>query len=187
MRGPQGTLYGSSSMGGAVKTVTNQPNPDQVEGSVMVSAASVAEGDLDYDVEGIINLPISDKLAFRASGYYEFETGVYDREINGEFILNTINPWTENAFGETTNFERGTPISIATDGCPQCATGPTENVDDERNFGFNASLGFYPSEDVSLVAKVIHQDQSGDGLDFADTTPDNFCLLYTSPSPRDRG
>ena len=183
LRGPQGTLYGSSSMGGAVKTVTNQPNPDQVEGSVMVSAASVAEGDLDYDVEGIINLPISDKLAFRASGYYEFETGVYDREINGEFILNTINPWTENAFGETTNFERGTPISIATDGCPQCATGPTENVDDERNFGFNASLGFYPSEDVSLVAKVIHQDQSGDGLDFADTTPDNFTQVRFAGIP----
>ena len=174
LRGPQGTLYGSSSMGGAVRTITNQPNADRKEGSFSVSGATVEEGDLDYDVQGIINLPLSDKAAFRASAFYEFETGVYDQSINGEFLLNSVNPWTENAFGETTNFESGTPINIPTDGCAGCRTEGQENIDDERNYGFNASLGFYPTENISIIPRIIYQKQEGDGLDFADTSPDNF-------------
>ena len=79
LRGPQGTLYGSSSMGGAVRTITNQPNVDRAEGSATVSLASVEEGDFDYEVGGTINVPLSDKIAFRASGFFEFETGVFDR------------------------------------------------------------------------------------------------------------
>ena len=113
-------------------------------------------------------------MAFRASGFYEFETGVYDRTINGEFLLNTINPWTENAFGETVNFESGTPINIPTDGCAGCQTEGSENIDDERNYGFNASLGFYPTENISITPRIIYQNQTGDALDFADTSPDNF-------------
>ena len=177
LRGPQGTLYGSSSMGGAVKTITNKPNVDRKEGSFSVSGASVEEGDFDYELEGTINIPISDKLAFRASGFYELESGVYDRTIvEDNFLLNSINPLTENAFGETIGFESGLPISIATDGCPGCQAGGTvnENVDDERNYGFNASLGFYPTENISIIPKVIYQNQEGDGLDFADISPDNF-------------
>ena len=183
LRGPQGTLYGSSSMGGAVRTITNQPNVDRSEGSASVSIASVEEGDVDYDVQGTINVPLSDKLAFRASGFYEFETGVYDREVNGEFLLNSVNPWTENAFGETINFQSGTPINIATDGCAQCATETAVNIDDEKNYGFSASLGFYPSEKVTIIPKVIYQSQSGDGLDFADTSPDNFTQVRFAGLP----
>ena len=56
LRGPQGTLYGSSSMGGAVRTITNQPNVDRSEGSASVSIASVEEGDVDYDVQGTITV-----------------------------------------------------------------------------------------------------------------------------------
>ena len=174
LRGPQGTLYGSSSMGGAVKTIINKPNVDRYEGSASVSLANVDEGDFDYDLEGIINIPISEKLAFRASGFYEFETGVYDRSINGEFLLNSINPWQENAFGETVNAESGTPINIATDGCAGCQTEGSENIDDEFNYGFNASLGFYPTKNISIIPRVIYQNQRGDALDFADTSPDNF-------------
>lgn len=175
LRGPQGTLYGSSSMGGAIKTITNQPITSRLEGNVTASIANVEEGGFDYDAQGTINIPISDKLAFRGTGFYQFETGVFDRTLNGEFVLNSINPWTENAFGETTNFESGTPINIATDGCANCQTEMTiEDVDDETNFGFNASLGFYPTKNISIVPKVIYQKQSGDGLDFADNSPDNF-------------
>ena len=183
LRGPQGTLYGSSSMGGAVRTITNQPNVDRAEGSATVSLASVEEGDFDYEVGGTINVPLSDKIAFRASGFFEFETGVFDRESNGEFLLNSVNPWTENAFGETTDFETGAPINIATDGCAECATGPVENIDDEKNYGFSASLGFYPTENIEIIPKIIYQSQSGDGLDFADVSADNFTQVRFAGLP----
>lgn len=171
LRGPQGTLYGSSSMGGAVRNITNQPSTDDVEGSLMTNIGIVEEGDVDYVFQGLINIPISDKLAVRAAGFYDFESGVYDRNlIGGDASENVINAeegvLTENADGEASEIE--------VEGC-DCQTVPTiENIDDEINAGFHASVGYYPSENISIIPKVIYQNQQGKGYDFADISPDNF-------------
>ncbi|NJO02049.1 MAG: hypothetical protein HC880_10455 [Bacteroidia bacterium] len=68
----------------------------------------------------------------------------------------------------------GNPITIPTDGCSSCRPQDKENVDNEINFGVQGSLAYYPSESVSLFAKVIHQDQLGRGYDFADNNVNNF-------------
>src|SRR5277367_497335 len=44
LRGPQGTLYGSGSMGGTIKLVTNQPKLETWEGAASVSASQTASG-----------------------------------------------------------------------------------------------------------------------------------------------
>ncbi|MEN9609479.1 MAG: hypothetical protein RLZZ628_293 [Bacteroidota bacterium] len=168
LRGPQGTLYGSSTMGGAVKVVTNQPNGAQKEGSASVTFGKVQEGTFDYGANGVINLPLNaDKtLALRATGFYDFQTGVYDRvAVSGVNILNkaTLNQTIA-----------GDPQVIPTENCTTCASSNKDNVDAKTAYGFQASLGYYPTKNISIIPKVIWQTQSGTGYDFADGNTKNF-------------
>ena len=124
-------------------------------------------GDFNYGINGVINQPLSDKLAFRASGYYDFESGVYDRVVNQNIeIINAVPRFTEDFYGD--------PIDAPSDGCPGCSLENKENIDDTKNFGFNASLGFYPTKNISIIPKIIHQQEKGEGYDFAEVSVDNF-------------
>jgi iron complex outermembrane recepter protein len=79
LRGPQGTLFGSGTLAGAVRFVTNKPKADRVEASV--------DGDIGYTKgdswrrrgSGMVNLPlVKDELAVRVVGYYRDEDGYVD-------------------------------------------------------------------------------------------------------------
>ena len=174
LKGPQGTLYGSATMGGAIKVVTNIPNVTETTGFIEAESATVKEGDVDYNIQGLINIPISKKLAFRGSGYYTLESGIYDRVVNKTITwLNNDKVLTEDFYGDTEDYN-GNAFNITTDGCKGCSREDTENVDEKRNFGFNANLGFYPSENVSIIGTVIHQRIDGDGYDFAEGNVNSF-------------
>src|SRR3546814_5454275 len=78
LRGPQGTLYGASSLGGVVKFVTNRPDPGAFEGRVRATAESTDGGDMSWMGQALVNLPLSDKAAIRASGFYRSYGGYID-------------------------------------------------------------------------------------------------------------
>jgi iron complex outermembrane receptor protein len=78
LRGPQGTLYGASSLGGVLKYVTNEPQFDGFEGRVRGSFESVDGGDMSYSGAAVANIPVSDKVAIRASGFYRNLGGFID-------------------------------------------------------------------------------------------------------------
>jgi outer membrane receptor protein involved in Fe transport len=174
LKGPQGTLYGSATMGGAIKVVTNKPNVYETSGFIEGEVSSVKEGDFNYNVQGLINVPITDKLAFRGSGYYNFRSGVYDRIVNKDIEwLNEGNPLTEDFYGDTEDYF-GDAFNIKTNGCNGCSREDKFNVDDQTDYGFNANLGFYPTENLSFVATIIHQNLNGDGYDFAENDVNSF-------------
>jgi iron complex outermembrane recepter protein len=92
LRGPQGTLYGALSMGGTLRVMTEQPNPEKVE---ILAHGSVSDTDhaakANYQTDGSLNLPlIDDKLAIRFSGYHEELGGYFKRyaEDTGETFNN---------------------------------------------------------------------------------------------------
>lgn len=69
LRGPQGTLYGASSMGGLVKYVTVDPNTSYATGRVDVGGSSAAHGGNGYSLRASGNLPVTDNLAVHASAF----------------------------------------------------------------------------------------------------------------------
>ncbi len=88
LRGPQGTLYGASGLGGGlVKFVTLDPSTDAVSGRVEAGTNDVRYGyDLGYNVRGSVNVPLTEDLAFRASAFWRQDAGYIDnssREIDG--------------------------------------------------------------------------------------------------------
>lgn len=195
LRGPQGTLYGSSTMGGAVKVITKRPNAFKTEGNIDVSVASVTEGDLDYNLQGVYNVPLAEeKAALRIGAFYNFKTGFYDRikqsQFNG-FPLNTgdgSGPNTGEGIWDHDE-DPGSPSIPWTDGSKPInlidtgsdvqggwENGETrrDNINDETSYGFNIGLGFYPNKDVTIIPKFIYQKTKGDGYDFSDFRPGNF-------------
>ncbi|GAB4126446.1 MAG: TonB-dependent receptor [Rhodothalassiaceae bacterium] len=79
LRGPQGTLFGSGSIGGTVRYITNKANVDTVEVTAEGSFNAVDGGDAGGELKTAINVPIVDgKLAVRAVGYYSLTPGYID-------------------------------------------------------------------------------------------------------------
>ena len=78
LRGPQGTLYGASSLGGVLKFVTNEPDTDAFAARARGTIETVRGGDVGYGGTAMVNLPISDTLAIRGSGYYRKIGGFID-------------------------------------------------------------------------------------------------------------
>ncbi len=70
LRGPQGTLYGSGSMGGTIRFITNQPDVDVFEGVAEASVNQIEGGGTGGHIKGAVNIPFADgQGAIRMVGY----------------------------------------------------------------------------------------------------------------------
>ncbi len=78
LRGPQGTLYGSGSLAGTVRYISNQPSTDGFEGTVELTANTVEDGEAGGDIKGMVNIPLGDKAALRIVGYGSSFPGFID-------------------------------------------------------------------------------------------------------------
>lgn len=91
LRGPQGTLFGSASIGGAVRYVLNKPNLKTLEGAVAVGFNRVSNGGDGYLAQAMINAPIvSDKLALRAVVFDRKDGGYIDAPVYGRKDSNEL-------------------------------------------------------------------------------------------------
>jgi iron complex outermembrane receptor protein len=85
LRGPQGTLYGASSMGGLLKFVTNTPDTGGYSARGRVSVEDSKGGDLSYRTTADGQHPAERDVAVRASGFYRKEGGFIDSIGTGRF------------------------------------------------------------------------------------------------------
>ena len=78
LRGPQGTLFGSGSVGGTLRYITNQPKLNRTEGLVEANLNAVEEDDIGGHLKGAVNLPLGQTAAVRVVGYYQKFPGFID-------------------------------------------------------------------------------------------------------------
>jgi iron complex outermembrane recepter protein len=80
LRGPQGTLYGAGSLGGAIRLIPKSPTLGEWSASVEVSGGDIAHSsDADYYGFAILNAPLGPIAALRLSGRYEHQGGFIDQ------------------------------------------------------------------------------------------------------------
>ena len=78
LRGPQGTLYGSNSLGGVIRFVTNQPALGEYEVRAQAGVEFVDGGGTGWSGNALVNVPVGDNIAVRASGFYRRQAGFVD-------------------------------------------------------------------------------------------------------------
>ena len=87
LRGPQGTLFGSSTLGGLVNYVVKTADPAKIDAAASGQVGSVknASGGLDYAIKGMVNIPIvTDKLAVRLTALQRYDAGYLDNDLTGK-------------------------------------------------------------------------------------------------------
>jgi outer membrane receptor protein involved in Fe transport len=111
LRGPQGTLYGSGSLGGTIRFVQNAPDPSgfDARGEIGMSDTYHTHAP-NEDIKGMLNLPLTDTLAVRMNVGYSYNAG----------FINQPNLYATNAAGEPIAAQPGNvfsqPVTYAKDG-----------------------------------------------------------------------
>jgi iron complex outermembrane receptor protein len=170
LRGPQGTLYGSGSLGGTLRFLPNKPDTEGTSGKVIAELSQTDESDdLNYKVDGVLNLPVGDNMAVRVAAGYRELAGFIDYE------------------GLVAPDENGYPIPT---GDFTFATRSLEdgNASDDwyARGSFLANIG----ESSSVLFTYQHQEGTADGRQAQSNTPssgitDDYTLLQTYEEPMD--
>lgn len=138
LAGPQGTLYGASSLAGTIKLVTNAPDYKDSYGAVDFELNSVSRGDFGGVAEGFYNARISDSAALRIVAWYRRDGGFID-----------------NIPGSRT---------FATSGITQNNADLVEdNYNDVDTYGARVALGIELNDSWTLRPTLIGQIQNADG------------------------
>ncbi len=142
LRGPQGTLYGASSLGGVMKFVTNPPQTESFEGSAQIGIEDVAGGDLSYSANSVVNIPFSESFAVRATGFYRHDGGFVDSIGNN-------------------------PIPSLTDPDVNVVQGSLDedNINELRTYGGRLSALFNASDMLSVRLTALLQNIASDASD----------------------
>ncbi|QUD89561.1 TonB-dependent receptor [Phenylobacterium montanum] len=92
LEGPQGTLFGAGALGGAIRIITNKPNLTTFQAATETTLSGTAGGGLNYDVNGMANIPlVQDQLALRVVDYYQQDSGYIDNVTRHESGVNYAN------------------------------------------------------------------------------------------------
>jgi outer membrane receptor protein involved in Fe transport len=89
VKGPQGTLFGASAMGGSLRYITREPSLNEVRGRVSADLSNTTHGDLNQLYRGRLSLPIvKDRLAVSVNGFYQDDGGFIDQATRPEKDVN---------------------------------------------------------------------------------------------------
>jgi len=180
LRGPQGTLYGSSSMGGTVKVVPNAPQLGvyAVSGETVVSTTG-SGGGTNFTQNGMVNLPLGTEVALRLVGSTDSESGWLNRYVFADGAVPT-----DGATGAR-------PPGFYT--APLAETASQANASSLDSF--RASLLWHPVDELSITPAFMWQHTHQDGPNAVDVNgapsypqvpaAQGHWEIYDTPEPQD--
>jgi outer membrane receptor protein involved in Fe transport len=168
LRGPQGTAFGNSSMGGAVRTIPMPASPGQLEAKATVSySATSGSGGRNYDGTLVGNIPlIQDKLAIRVVGYEFNDSGFY-----------------RNRAGSDPAFQAGVVVPYGV----QAFSRNDDEVGDYEVRGGRIAALYQPVEAFKLTLSYLRQKSWTDGMPVASSSDYEQDMLDVDPAHVVRG
>jgi iron complex outermembrane receptor protein len=169
LRGPQGTLYGSGSMGGTIKLVPNAPDTHAFDASGQLILGDTGDGGgFNHGENAMVNLPLAnDVAALRLVGSQEHVSGWIDRIVIAQ-------PDFPSPTGTVRGNVAAAPIAAQYNG-----------VNDEDLTSFRASLLLKPTEKLSITPSFLYQKITMNGLSLIDSNPGTYTQYqpFDNPEP----
>jgi iron complex outermembrane recepter protein len=147
LAGPQGTLYGASSLSGTLRIITNKPDPSAFSASYDVKADKYGDGNGGGEFEGYLNIPLAANAAVRLVGYYDHQGGYINNQLG------------------TLTYLRGVPAA----GIPNDPlTVSNADIAGQRfnpltTYGGRAALKIDLNDNWTITPQVLAQSQRADG------------------------
>jgi iron complex outermembrane receptor protein len=161
LRGPQGTLYGSGSMGGTIKLVTNAPQLNQFGASVAAKVSDTNAAGVNYGGSGMVNLPlVQDVAALRIVGTDKYNSGWIDRVVLNPFPLETNG-----------GLSRGNVLAAP-------VAQRFSDVNWERLAGGRISLLVKLGDNLTITPGVMYQKLTQGGANTIDSVPGNVLAHF---------
>lgn len=175
LSGPQGTLYGASAESGVIRIISNKPDTSGFAASYDADVNSVAHGGIGYGGHGMVNIPLSDKIAFRAVGWYEHDAGYIDNiAATRTYDFSSYNDGT----GTTPWAPGPTPMITITN-----AGRVKSNYNTVNKLGGRAALEIDLDNDWTITPSVMAQNEDSDGS-FGYELPNANPFGYSAPLTR---
>jgi iron complex outermembrane recepter protein len=156
LRGPQGTLFGSGSMGGTVRLISNQPNLSRFQSSAQSVLSGTDGGGFNHKDNLMVNLPlIDDTLAIRVVATEDYTSGWIDRIVSGMFPLVDGNP-----VGTVREDVQNAPIEKQY---------PGSNA--YQIYAARVTVLSKPTENLSVTPSFFHETSTQNGISAYDSIP----------------
>jgi outer membrane receptor protein involved in Fe transport len=166
LRGPQGTLYGASSMSGTIRFIPKAPDLHDLGGYLTTEGSETSHASGNYNINGAINLPIIDGiLAVRLVGWKVYDSGFINQIRVGEGVT------------ALTNVGTATKPVYAT--LPVAGVGFVKGVNDDDVGGGRATVRFQPNEDLTIDGNYTSQTETSGGS--SRYTPAGFTAFNGGP------
>jgi iron complex outermembrane recepter protein len=144
LSGPQGTLFGASSLSGTLRVITNKPDPSKFSAGYDLQLNKFKEGEEGGIVEGFLNIPLNERIAVRASGFYQRDGGYIDNvAASRTFTLGDNDPTTNLTVNNAALVEK--------------------NFNDVETYGGRIALGIDLDDNWTVTPALIYQRQKSEG------------------------
>jgi iron complex outermembrane recepter protein len=160
LRGPQGTTFGNSSLGGAVRTIPMAPQLDRFEGKLLADLSETSgTGGENHMIQGVLNVPLlTDRLALRAVAYQYDTSGMYRNA----------------AATDPAALQYATPLGPQAQSLARSADDRGESM--QR--GGRVALLWQANDDLKIQLSYLHQLAQQDGNTLSYGTMDHFTYAW---------
>jgi iron complex outermembrane receptor protein len=150
LRGPQGTLYGASSMSGTIRFIPKTPDLNTTGGYLTLEGSQTSHASGNYNVNGEVNLPIVDGvLALRLVGWRVDDSGYVDQIRVGDGVTAITNV--------------GKPGKPVYETLPVAGVGFLKGVNDDDVGGARAMIRYQPTDRLTIDANITSQTETSGG------------------------
>ena len=148
LSGPQGTLFGASSLAGTLRIITNKPDPSKMVAGYDLQLNKFGKGQAGGTVEGFVNVPLNSRTAVRIVGFYQRDGG---------YIDNTLVSRTYQRPHTVAGVTVTSPATFDNAGAVK------NDFNDSTTFGGRIALGIELNDDWTITPGIIAQEQNTNG------------------------
>lgn len=149
LSGPQGTLFGANSLSGTLRIITNKPDPSAFKAGYDLQVNAFGKGQVGGLAEAFVNIPITERAALRAVGFYRHDGGYIDNTLGSRTYLRP------HTLADDTVAE--SPITVNN------ADAVRRNFNALDEYGGRLALGIELDDNWTVTPSITAQEQRGHG------------------------